>query len=178
MEDQGNQTPEIGADEAIENQAQAGMAVDEDQSQSAEDTAVIAAERQRTAAINEALAGPEFDALRKKALAEGMTVSEAKAAAFELSQQSRETENSQLQGKLAESQARVDEDAETSATDGETGWRLQPGDEVKIRGGGAGYISQISADGAQVRVAEAIPDDPDGRVGKRWVPAADVELSE
>lgn len=55
---------------------------------------------------------------------------------------------------------------------------MQLGDTVRIRGGGAGYISQISALGDQVRVAEPIPDDQHGRVSKRWVPAADVELSE
>ena len=59
----------------------------------------------------------------------------------------------------------VEEQAETNAPR-----MLKVGDTVRIRGGGVGYISQIS-----VRVAEPLPDDPDERVCKRWVPASDVE---
>ena len=93
--------------------------------------AAIAAERQRTAAINEALAGPEFDALRKKSLAEGITVDAAKAAAFELSQQSRVTEKTQLQGKLAESHARL----KAIATDGVDGLTAAPDEQGRVEGG-------------------------------------------
>ena len=93
--------------------------------------AAIAAERQRTAAINEALAGPEFDALRKKALAGGMTVDAAKAEAFELSQQSRETESSQLKEKLAERDTRL----AAIATDGVDDLVAAPDESAAVEGG-------------------------------------------
>ncbi len=82
---------------------------------------------------------------------------------------------------VAPEDAAVEEQAETNATDekiADACAGLEIGQTVRIRGGGQGYISQISADRTQVRVAEPLPDDRNKRVGKRWVPAADVERSE
>ena len=103
----------------------------EQTAEAADVEAVIAAERQRTAAINEALAGPEFDALRKRALAEGMTVGDAKAAGFELSQRSRETESSQLKEKLAERDTRL----AAIATDGVDDLVAAPDESAAVEGG-------------------------------------------
>ncbi len=104
--------------------------------------AAIAAERQRTSAINEALAGPEFDALRKKVLAEGLSVDEAKAAAFELSQQSRTTESNRFEEKLAEKQTRLD----AIATDGEQDLTAGSDEEAARQAGGGQLVDDGQAE--------------------------------
>lgn len=125
-----------GAAEQIEDtnviETERDVTMKQDEAKTAADVeAVIAAERTRTAAINEALAGPEFDALRKKALADGSTVDEAKAAAFELSQENRTAETIQLQEKLTESQVRLD----AIASDGVEDLTPAPDEQGAVEGG-------------------------------------------
>lgn len=67
-----------------------------------------AAERGRITAIQSALAGEAFDEVRTKAIAQGLTLTEAKAVAFETAIEAGRKEAAALRAQLDEARARLD----------------------------------------------------------------------
>lgn len=68
---------------------------------------VIQAERQRTSSINEALADDAFKDLRKQAIADGLSLNDAKALAFDKSQEIHAAALAEVNEKLTKAQERL-----------------------------------------------------------------------